>query len=88
MTYSWPIGPWLDGNLQVDVGNVFGPHLEGFDARLLRYSGAIGLTVTRSRDSPFQDAPVELVVGVGSETFEHGGQIDSVRVMLGVPHTF
>ena len=87
-TYSWPIGPWLDGDIQLEVGNVFGPHLEGFDARLLRFSGALGLTLAASTNSPFQDAPLEFLVGVGSETFEHGGQIDSVRVMLGVPQTF
>jgi hypothetical protein len=86
--YSWPIGPWLDGNIQLDVGNVFGAHLAGFDARLLRFSGALGVTVATSNDSAFQEDPLELVVGIGSETFEHRGQIDSVRVMFGVPHTF
>lgn len=87
-SYSWPIGAWLDGDIELEVGNVFGTHLEGFDARLLRYSGAIGFTFAASKNNPFQDAPVEVIVGVGSETFEHGGQIDSVRVMLGVPRTF
>jgi hypothetical protein len=95
-SYSWPIGPWIDGNLQIAVGNVFGTHLDGFDAGLLRFSGALGLSVagcalSSSSDCQthgFQDAPLELVVGMGSETFDHGGQIDSVRVMFGVPHTF
>jgi len=95
-SYSWPVGPWLDGSLQLAVGNVFGTHLEGFDAGLLRFSGAFGLTVDGCALSSkpgcqtrgFQDAPLEFVVGIGSETFDHGGQIDSVRVMFGVPHTF
>jgi hypothetical protein len=86
-TYSWPIAAWLDGDIQLEVGNVFGAHLDGFDARLLRFSGALGLTFAASRNNPFQDAPAQLLVGVGSETFEHGGQIDSLRVMLGVPQT-
>lgn len=82
-TYSWPIGPWLDGRLEAAVGNVFSAHLAGFDAGLLRFSGAFGLSV-----AGLQDAPLELLFGLGSETFDHGGQIDSVRVSLGVPHTF
>jgi hypothetical protein len=31
---------------------------------------------------------VEFLIGIGSETFDHGGQIDSIRVMAGVPLTF
>jgi hypothetical protein len=62
---------------------VFSAHLAGFDAGLLRFSGAFGLSV-----AGLQDAPLELLFGLGSETFDHGGQIDSVRVSLGVPHTF
>jgi hypothetical protein len=87
-TYSWPIGAWIDGDLQVEVGNVFGARLNDFDVRLLRFSGAFGLTFAASKNNPFQDAPLELILGVGSETFEHGGQIDSVRAMVGVPQTF
>jgi hypothetical protein len=83
LSYVWPIGPWLDGDLQLAVGNVFGEHLSGFDPRLLRFSGALGISV-----AGLQDAPVEFLVGLGSETFEQGGTVDSVRVMLGVPHTF
>lgn len=86
--YAWPIGPWLDGHLQLDVGNVFGPHLNGMDPGLLRVSGAFGLTLVSSKDAPFEQAPLELVVALGTETFEHGAQPDSVRIMLGTPHAF
>jgi hypothetical protein len=89
--YSWPIGPWVDGDLQFAVGNVFDAHLDDFEPGLLRYSGAVGVSVGGLEQSGVfgsQDAPVEILVGVGSETFEHGGQVDSVRVMLGVPHGF
>jgi hypothetical protein len=79
LRYRWPIGPWLDGSLQAALGNVFGAHLEGFDTRLLRFSGALGLEADSSPDSNF-----ELLVGFGTETFEHGGQVDSVRLVLGV----
>ena len=68
-SYEWPIGPWLDGQLRFEVGNVFGVHLAAFDARLLRYSAAFGLTLVGSGDQPFEDALLQLLVGLGSETF-------------------
>lgn len=83
LTYDWPIGPWLDGALQASTGNVFGPHLDGMKASLLRYSGALGLSVVG-----FVDPPIQLLLGFGSETFEHGGQVDSFRLMLGAPQGF
>jgi hypothetical protein len=77
--YRWPIWVWLDGSIQAAVGNVFGEHLSGFTPGLLRFSGAIGVeSVGSSPDSSF-----ELLAGFGSETFDHGGQIDSIRVFLG-----
>ena len=88
VTYAWPVGPWLAGRLEVDVGNVFGAHLAGFDAGLLRVSEAFGLTLASSRDAPFSEAPLEFVIALGSEPFDHGGQHDSVRIMLGTPHAF
>jgi len=90
-SYAWPIGPWIDGDFQLAVGNVFGEHLQGFDAGLLRFSGAFGLSIggfqTKSAMGA-EDAPIELLIGVGSETFDQGGQIDSLRVMAGVPFSF
>jgi hypothetical protein len=79
LRYRWPIAPFVDGSLQAALGNVFGAHLEGFDSKLLRFSGAIGLESDSSPDSNFQ-----ILVGFGTETFEHGGQVDSVRLLLGV----
>lgn len=77
--YVWPIGPWIDGSLQVAVGNVFGDHLEAFKARLLRLSAALGLVVTTSPDTP-----IELLLGFGTETFDQKAQLDTVRVAFGV----
>ena len=90
MSYVWPIGPWLDGRLEVAVGNVFGTHLAALEPRLFRISGALGLAVAGMKDPTTEnnDTPIELLVGVGTETFAQGAQVDSVRVMLGVPHTF
>jgi hypothetical protein len=78
LRYRWPIGPWLDGSLQAAVGNVFGEHLDDFQTRLLRFSGALGLESDSSPDSNFQ-----FLVGFGTETFDHGGQVDSFRLAFG-----
>jgi len=83
MHYLWPIGPWLDGSLEAAVGNVWGEHLQAFRPGRLRFSGDIGVS------SPgFSDYPIGCVFGVGSETFERGGTIDSFRVTLSVNHGF
>ncbi|HEY3817633.1 MAG TPA: hypothetical protein VGL81_10700 [Polyangiaceae bacterium] len=79
LRYKWPIAPFVAGSLQGAVGNVFGEHLEGFDTRLLRFSGAVGIESDSSPDSSF-----ELVFGLGTETFEHGAQIDSFRLAVGI----
>lgn len=91
LSYSWPIGAWIDGDLQLAVGNVFDDHLRDFSPGLLRYTGAVGLAVgglSTTGALGSQDAPVEILVGLGSETFDHGGQVDSIRVMLGSPRSF
>jgi hypothetical protein len=79
LRYKWPLGPWLAGSIQGAVGNVFGEHLSGFEPKLLRFSGAIGVESDSSPDSSF-----ELVFGVGTETFDHGGQVDSIRLAVGI----
>jgi len=81
--YVWPLAPSLGATLQAAVGNVFDEHLQGFRPSLLRFSGDVGLSTVG-----VQDYPIEAIVGIGSETFEHGGQIDSVRVQLSVNHGF
>ena len=47
--------------------------------RLLRFSGAFGIESDSSPDSSF-----ELILGFGTETFEHGAQIDSLRLAVGI----
>jgi hypothetical protein len=78
LRYRWPIGPWLDGTMEAAVGNVFGVHLQEFKPGLLRFSGGIGLETVGSPDSS-----IEALVGIGTETFDHGGQVDSIRFMFG-----
>jgi hypothetical protein len=58
--------------------NYFGAHPEGFDSLKFRVSAALGLESDGSPDSNFQ-----LLVGFGTETFDHGGTIDSFRIALG-----
>lgn len=79
LRYKWPIAPFVAGSLQGAVGNVFGEHLEDFDTRLLRFSGAFGIESDSSPDSSF-----EFIIGFGTETFEHGGQVDSFRLAVGL----
>jgi Omp85 superfamily domain len=78
LRYRWPIGPWLDGSMQAAIGNVFGVHLEDFDPKLFRLSAALGLETDTSPDSNFS-----ILVGFGTETFDHGGQVNSFRLALG-----
>jgi hypothetical protein len=81
--YVWPVAPWLGGSIETAVGNVFDAHLAGLRPGRLRFSGSIGLSTVGTGDYPF-----ELIFGCGSETFEHGGQIDSFRFALSANHGF
>jgi hypothetical protein len=83
LRYRWPIWVWLDGSIQIATGNVFDAHLSNFDLALLRLSGAIGIESVGSPDSS-----LELLIGAGTETFRHGTQVTSLRVILGSNHGF
>lgn len=76
--YRWPIWIWLDGSIQLALGNVFDAHLANLSLPRLRFSGSIGIESVGSPDSS-----LEILVGMGSETFEHGGQINSLRFVVG-----
>ena len=82
LSYMWPVASSLDATLQAQVGNVFGEHLQDFRPGLLRFSGAFGFA------SRLGDPPLELLIGFGTETIDHGTQVDSFRLTLGVPATF
>ena len=83
LQYTWPVAPWLDGTIEGTIGNVFGAHLEGFDAKLFRVSAAIGLTTSTA-----SDLPVQLVLGFGTDTIDRGATINSFRLSFGVPRAF
>jgi hypothetical protein len=76
--YTWPIWMALDGQLRFTAGNAFGERLEGLEAKKLRLSGDIGIATSAARDQSF-----EVLFGLGTETFEQGGGITSVRVTFG-----
>jgi hypothetical protein len=83
LRYSWPIWIWLNGSLQAAVGNVYGERWSGFRLERARFSAALGMESSGSRDSVFQ-----ALVGFGSETFESGGKVDSLRIVVGARHGF
>jgi len=81
--YTWPIWLAFRGSLQAGVGNVFGPHFEGIRPGRARLSTALGLETSGSRDNIFQ-----ALVGFGTETFESGADLDSIRFVVGVRDGF
>jgi hypothetical protein len=78
VAYTWPVWTWLDGQARLSVGNAFDDHFDGFAASKLRLSADVGITATKAHADGLQ-----LLIGVGTETFEQGGRITSVRVSLG-----
>jgi hypothetical protein len=83
LRYSWPIWVWLNGSLQAATGNVFGKHFDGADLERSRFSAALGIESSGSRDSVFQ-----ALLGFGTETFESGAELDSIRFVVGARSGF
>jgi hypothetical protein len=83
LKYRWPIWVFLDGTLQAAVGNVFGPQLEDFRTKLLRLSTAVGVESIGGADHTF-----EILLGMATETFDHGAQLNSFRLVFGTNRGF
>ena len=81
--YIWPVWFYLNGVVQVDVGNVFGARFDGFQPDLLRLSTAIGI---RSNGSP--DSGLEILVAGATDPFESGFRYSSFRLVIGSHHGF
>ena len=60
------------------LGNAYNEHLSGLAPGTLRWSWDIGLTTNTVRDQG-----LEFLFGLGSETFDQGGHVTSVRVAIG-----
>jgi len=80
--YEWPVAVWIDGVAHVAAGDVFGEHLDGFRPELLRMSTGIGL---RARGDGHR---FELLVALGTRTFDEGAGVDSVRLVIGGTRMF
>jgi hypothetical protein len=76
--YTWPVWLALDAQARFTIGNAFGEHLTGLAPEKLRMSADIGFTTSTAFDQGF-----ELLVGIGTETFDQGASITSVRFAVG-----
>lgn len=83
LRYAWPIWMWLDGSLQASIGNVFGAQWQGASLARSRLSTAVGVESNSSRDNILQ-----ILVGFGTETFESGANVNSIRVVAGARHGY
>lgn len=83
LQYTWPVWVYLNGIVQVDVGNVFGAHLDGLKPDLFRMSTAVGV---RSNGSP--ESGLEVTIAGGTDPFEQGFRYSSLRIVLGSHHGF
>jgi hypothetical protein len=78
LSYRWPVWVYLDGNLHYEVGNVFGAQLDGFRPERLRSSFGFGLDSVEPTDHPF-----EALLAFGTQPWNEGGAVESVRFVLG-----
>ncbi|PKN47189.1 MAG: hypothetical protein CVU63_06700 [Deltaproteobacteria bacterium HGW-Deltaproteobacteria-20] len=78
LQYEWPVWVWLRGTLQLATGNVFGNQMDDFDPRLLRLASSLGLRSIGSTDHY-----LEIMTGVGTETYEEGWDVTSFRLLVG-----
>jgi hypothetical protein len=78
LRYEWPVWAALAGSFQVELGNAFGRGFEGLEPGLLRLSTAFGL-----RSMGPLDHQLQMVLGVGTETFDQGAALTSVRLAVG-----
>jgi len=83
LEYRWPVAVWLDGELLYEVGNVFGKGLSGFELDDFRSSFGFGLSAVGAQDHVFQ-----LLLALGTTSFNAGGEIDSFRFVLGTTAGF
>ena len=83
LSYHWPIWVWLNGTIEASLGNVYGAHLDDFRLPLLRLSSAIGIETAGVSDNP-----VQILFGLGTETFESGAQLNAFRFVIGTSHEY
>jgi len=83
LDYRWPVWAYLDGHLDLGLGNVFAEHLAGFDWQRLRLSAVLGVRTLGSLDYPF-----EVLIGLGTQTLASGARPEEVRFIFGTSSEF
>lgn len=83
LEYRWPVWALADGSIHAAVGNAFDAHLRDFEPQRLRLSFGIGVTTLGTRDAGFV-----LLVAAGTERFEDGLEVDSIRLEIGTRRGF
>jgi hypothetical protein len=83
LQYRWPIWVYLDGVIHAAVGNVWGQHFAGFDAKASRLSSGVGIRSNGDRASGF-----EALFAVGTDPFDEGFNVSSLRLLIGSHHGF
>lgn len=83
LSYTYPIWVFLDGALDVSVGNAFGPQLEDFSLERMRASIGIGF---ESNNDP--DHALSFMLAVGTSEFNEAFAIDSLRLVVGTQTGF
>jgi hypothetical protein len=84
LKYHWPIWVYLDGIFHISMGNVYGPQLRDFDPEKLRMSFGPGISTSFLDENKL----FSLSLGFGTDTFEQGTNIASVRAAAGISHGF
>lgn len=81
--YSYPIWVFLDGALNVSVGNAFGRSLSGFDVSRFRASIGVGIESHKDADNAFT-----FMFALGTSRFNERFAIDSFRFLVGTQTGF
>lgn len=77
VSWRYAIWPWMDAELFVETGNVFGAHFEDFAFDRLRLSFGTAI-VTRDPDD------LTVLLAFGTEPFARGTDVTSVRFALSI----
>ncbi|MGF1469514.1 MAG: hypothetical protein ACFCGT_25615 [Sandaracinaceae bacterium] len=83
VAYRYPIWVWLDATAFIGVGNAFSAQLGNFDIGRNRLSFGLGFRTVGDRDNSGL-----LALAFGTDTFERGTSITSVRFVFGSEHGF
>lgn len=83
LEYRYPIWAFLDGSLEVAMGNVFSEHLRDFSPDLFRLSWTAGVRTVGERDQSF-----DILIGGGTETFKQGAALQDIRFLFGASRAF